>query len=118
MQLEKKDTGYLWDMLDSARTICDFVSGVSFPQYIQDRKLQLAVERAIEIIGEAARRVSEDFRAGHPEIPWQNIIAQRNVLAHEYGEIKQELIWKVVTKRIPELIAVLEPLVPPPPPDG
>lgn len=118
MPLEDKDTGYLWDMLDSARTICDFVSGISFNQYMQDRKLQLAVERAIEIIGEAARRVSESFRSRHPEIPWQNIIAQRNVLAHEYGEIKQELIWKVVTKRIPELIATLTPLIPPPPSEG
>jgi len=95
MQLEEKDAGYLWDILDSARTICDFVSGVNFIQYMEDRKLQFAVERAIEIIGEAARRVSEAFRTRHPEIPWQNIIAQRDVLAHEYGEIKQELIWKV-----------------------
>lgn len=117
MQLEEKDAGYLWDILDSARTICDFVSGVNFIQYMEDRKLQLAVERAIEIIGEAARRVSEDFRTGHPEIPWQNMIAQRNVLAHEYGEIKQELIWKVAAKRIPELIAALEPLIPKPPSD-
>ena len=117
MQFEEKDAGYLWDILDSARTICDFVSGVNFIQYMEDRKLQLAVERAIEIIGEAARRVSEDFRTGHPEIPWQNMIAQRNVLAHEYGEIKQELIWKVATKRIPDLIAALEPLIPKPPSD-
>jgi len=118
MQLEEKDPGYLWDMLDSARTIYNFVSGINFNQYLQDRKLQLAVERVIEIIGEAARRVSEVFRAEHPEIPWQNIIAQRNVLAHEYGEIKQELIWKVATTRIPELIAAIEPLIPPLPSDG
>jgi len=75
----------------------------------------LAVERAIEIIGEAARRVSIVFQDVYANIPWQNIIVQRNVLAHEYGEIKQELIWKVATVRILELIAALEPLVPPPP---
>jgi len=69
-------------MLDSAKTIEDFVAGVSVSQYVQDRKLQLAVERAIEIIGEAARRVSEAFRDAHPEIPWKSIISQRNVLAH------------------------------------
>jgi uncharacterized protein with HEPN domain len=61
MQLEKKDAAHLWDMLDSAKTICDFVTGINFSQYMKDRKLQLAVERAIEIIGEAARRVSEAF---------------------------------------------------------
>ena len=115
MHLDDKDVGYLWDMLDSARTISNFLSGVSFNQYMQNRQLQLAVERALEIIGEAARRVSKSFQEEHSDIPWQNIIAQRNVLAHEYGEIKQELIWKVATVRIPELIASLEPLVPPSP---
>ena len=113
MHLDDKDAGYLWDMLDSAKTINNFVTDVSFSQYMQDRQLQLAVERALEIIGEAARRVSNVFQDEHSDIPWQNIIAQRNVLAHEYGEIKQELIWKVATARIPELIAALEPLVPP-----
>jgi uncharacterized protein with HEPN domain len=115
MHLDDKDAGYLWDMLDSARTISNFLSGVSFHQYMQNRQLQLAVERALEIIGEAARRVSKGVQDEHPDIPWQNIIAQRNVSAHEYGEIKQELIWKVATVRIPELMAALEPLVPPSP---
>ena len=58
--------------------------------------LRGAVERHLEIIGEAANRVSPDFQANHPEIPWRRIIAQRHVIAHEYGEIKHELIWKVV----------------------
>jgi uncharacterized protein with HEPN domain len=95
MQPDERDAGYMWDMLDSARTIHDFVTGISSHQYLQDKKLQLAVERGIEIIGEAARHVSETFRQAHLEVPWQGIIAQRNVLAHEYGEIKQDRIWKV-----------------------
>lgn len=115
MQSDERDAGYLWDMLDSARNISDFVRGLSYQQYLQDKKLQLAVERAIEIIGEAARHVSEAFRQAHSEIPWQAIIAQRNVLAHEYGEILQELIWKVATTRVPELITLLEALIPPSP---
>ncbi len=83
MHLEDRDAGYLWDMPDSAKTISNFVSGVSFNQYMPNRHLQLAVERALEIIGEAARRVSKGFQDEHSDIPWQNIIAQRNVLAHE-----------------------------------
>jgi uncharacterized protein with HEPN domain len=114
MQPDERDAGYLWDMLDSAKTIRDFVVGISFHQYLQDKKLQLAVERAIEIMGEAARHVSEAFRQAHSEIPWQAIIAQGNVLAHEYGEILQERIWRVATARVPELITLLEPLIPPP----
>ncbi len=112
MRPDERDAGYIWDMLDSARTLRGFISGVTFYNYTQDKKLQLAVERALEIIGEAARRVSETYRQAYPEIPWQSIIAQRNVLAHEYGEIKQELIWKVATNRIPELSALLEQLIP------
>src|SRR4030065_2197321 len=112
MRPDERDAAYIWDMLDSARTLHDFVTGVSFYNYSQDKKLRLAVERALEIIGEAARRVSEIYRQAHPEIPWQSIIAQRNVLAHEYGEIKQELIWKVATIRIPDLIAFLGQLIP------
>ena len=54
MPLDDKDAAYLWDILDSARTINDFVSGVSFSQYMKNRQFQLAVERALEIIGEAA----------------------------------------------------------------
>ena len=118
MRPDERDAAYIWDMLDSAKTLHAFVTGVSFYNYTQDKKLQLAVERALEIIGEAARRVSEVYRQAHPEIPWQGIITQRNVLAHEYGEIKQELIWKVATARIPDLISLLEKLIPSSPGGG
>ena len=77
--------------------------------------LRSAVERQIEIIGEAARRVSKDFQEAHPEIPWRPIQAQRHVLAHEYGEIKHDRIWRVADVHIPELILLLAPLVPEPP---
>ncbi|MCX6054235.1 MAG: DUF86 domain-containing protein [Chloroflexi bacterium] len=93
----ERDAAYLWDMLDLARSACEFAAAVRLETYQRDRKLQLAVERTVEIIGEAARRVSEEFRNGYPEIPWRGMIAQRNVLAHEYGEIKQERMWLLVT---------------------
>jgi uncharacterized protein with HEPN domain len=100
-------------MLSAARTVCDLVRDYTLARYLSDRRTQLAVERAIEIIGEAARRVSEAIKAQHPEIPWQGIVAQRHVLAHDYGEIIQERIWLLATGRIPELINQLEPLLPP-----
>jgi len=79
--------------------------------YLRDRKLQLAIERLLEVIGEAANRVSLDFQQNHPEIPWRKIVGQRNVIAHEYGEIKQERIWTVVSSNVPGLIEKLEPLI-------
>jgi uncharacterized protein with HEPN domain len=117
MLSEERDAANIWDMLDAAKTIVQFTNDVKFEYFIQDRKLQLAVERAVEIIGEAARHVSNIFKQVHPEIPWQRIIAQRNVLAHEYGEIKQDRMWLVATIHIPELITKLEPLLPPLPTD-
>ncbi|MDI6770825.1 MAG: DUF86 domain-containing protein [Anaerolineales bacterium] len=117
MQPDERDAGYLWDMLDSARAVQQFISGVRFQEFLGDRKLQLAIERCVEIIGEASRRVSQEFKQAHPEIPWKRILSQRNILAHEYGEIKQERMWQVATIHVPALIPQLESLVPPPPPD-
>lgn len=111
----KADAAYLWDMPDAARAVAEFVDGKSFADYDGSRLLRGAVERHIEIIGEAARRVSEAFQTAHPEIPWRQIIAQRHVLAHDYGEIMHERVCRVTTVHVPELIRLPEPLVPAPP---
>ncbi len=115
MPPNKQDAAYLWDMLDAARAIGEFAAGKRYRDYQSDRMLRGAVERHVEIIGEAANKISEAFRSAHPQIPWRGIINQRNVLVHEYGEIRHDLMWKVVTVRIPELIVLLEPLLPPAP---
>ena len=111
MQPDQRDAAYLWDMLDAARMVEQLRSGLDFAQYSNDRRTQLAVERSLEIIGVAGGRVSALFRSTHPEIPWRQIIGQRNVLIHEYGEIKQERIWKVVRENIPQLIELLKHFV-------
>lgn len=112
MRPEERDAGLLWDMLDAAPAVCDFTAGVGLDAYTADRRLQFAVERGLEIVGEAARHVSEEFTGAHPEIPWRRIVGQRHLLAHEYGEIDPERVWRVATERLPELIAALERLVP------
>lgn len=115
MQPEDADAAKLWDMLTYAREIVASLAGVPFERYVADKNLRLATERRIEIIGEAARRVSRPFQEAHGEIPWQKIVAQRHVLAHEYGEVKQEMIYRLTAVHIPALIKQLEPLVPSPP---
>ena len=112
MQPEIRDQALLLDMLDSARAVVLMVSGITSTHYSEDRRTRRAVEREVEIIGEAAGKVSKSFREAHPEIPWRKIIGQRHILAHEYGEIEDEIIWRVATVHIPELIALLEPVVP------
>lgn len=115
MRREQDDASLLWDMLDAAAKIQQFIAGRSFDDYSRDEVLQAAVERKLEIIGEAARGISDRFQREHPEVPWRGIIAQRHFLAHEYGEVRQEKLWRVATTRIPELIAILTPLIPSPP---
>jgi uncharacterized protein with HEPN domain len=112
MPPDARDAAYLWDMLEAAREVERYTAAVSFAAYEQDRMRQRAVERALEIVGEAARRVSDPFKQTHSQIPWRPIIAQRNVIAHEYGEIVQERLWRVAREHIPTLIAELEPLIP------
>jgi uncharacterized protein with HEPN domain len=112
MRPDTSDMSYLWDMLDAAKAIRQFIAGKTFEDYTSDRMLRGAVERHIEIIGEAARNVSADFRDKHPDIPWSKIIAQRHVLAHEYGEIKHERIWAVATVHLAELVDKVRPLLP------
>ena len=113
MPREREDASLLWDMLDAARKLRQFVAGKTFHDYSRDEVLQAAVERKLEIIGEAARGISEQFQQDHPEVPWRGIISQRHFLAHEYGEVRQEKLWRVATVRVPELIEQLEKLIPP-----
>jgi uncharacterized protein with HEPN domain len=117
MPLDEPGAARLWDMLEYAREIEQTVGGLTFEHYMRDKTLRLATERRIEIIGEAARNVSRPFQESRPEIPWQKIVAQRHVLAHEYGEVRQEIIYRVATTDIARLIPQLAPLIPPMPPE-
>lgn len=113
MPLSSRDAAYLWDMLQTAREVAEMIEDYDFPGFFENRILLRAIERSVEIIGEAARRVSEDARAATPAIPWQKIIGQRNILAHEYGQIDYEILYKTATRDIPELINLLEEALPP-----
>ena len=117
MPPEKRDSSYLFDMLDAARFIVASVQNKSFAQYAEDRGLRCIIERELETIDEATCHISPTLKDAHPEIPWRKIINQCHVLAHEHGEIEHEKIWEVATIHVPELIRFLETLVPPPPAD-
>ena len=108
MQPEERDMARLWDMLDAARAVVEFIKDLRFEEFLKDRKTRNAVERNLEIIGEATRRVSQQTRDNHPDIPWKSIIALRNIIAHEYGEILYEKIWGICINRLPPLIRQIE----------
>jgi uncharacterized protein with HEPN domain len=117
MQPEARDPAYLWDMLEAARRAARFISGLSREAYLANEMAQAAVERALEVLGEAARRVSDGFRQAHPEIPWQSLISQRNIIIHRYEEVDHNLVWQSVATELDALTAALQLLIPPLPPE-
>jgi uncharacterized protein with HEPN domain len=108
-----RDEAYLLDILLAARKVMKYAQGVDFERFEQDEILQDAIMRRIQIIGEAARKVSTEFKEGHPEISWHEIVGMRNRLVHEYFQVIPEKVWIAVLKDIPILIGLIEPLVPP-----
>ena len=108
MRPDVKDMSRLWDMLDAARTAIEFTKGQRFWDFLNDRKTRNAVERNLEIIGEAARCVSLEMREAYPDLPWRSMIGLRNVLAHEYGEICYEVLWTVVGEKLAPPVRQLE----------
>jgi uncharacterized protein with HEPN domain len=75
MRPDERDAAYLWDMREYARIVRRIVGMADVSAYLADETMRLAVERALELIGEAARHVSPAFQAAHPEIPWPRIIS-------------------------------------------
>lgn len=113
MQPEDRDAAYLWDMIQAAKEVEEMLENHDLASFLADRVLLRALERGVEIIGEAARRVSSSFMDAHPEIPWRQIIGQRNILAHEYGQIDYELLYNTATNDLPALTVMLDKLLPP-----
>ena len=108
MQPEARDPACIADMLNAARGIARALDGVPLERYQTDEDLRHAVERKLEIMGEAARRVSDSLREKHPEIPWRAIIGQRNVLIHGYDEIDDTRVWRLAAEHIPRTVGQLE----------
>jgi len=119
MRPKERDPAHLWDMLEAARAVVDFTESLTLEEFLaagRDRQItRLAVERKLEILGEAARRVSSRFRDEHAEIPWKELVGLRNVISHEYDKVNYPEIYRIIRERVPKLIMLLEPLVPPPP---
>ena len=93
MKPEDRDLALLWDMRKFARQSLDLVKRIEFERLDEDQIRKLALERALEVLGEAARRVSADFQRENPQIGWRDLVGQRNVLAHDYGKINHRRLY-------------------------
>lgn len=108
---EGRELSYLWDMREAAQEIVGMLKGVKFSQFEKNKVLRYAVERQLLVIGEAANHLSPQFRKKHPAIAWSQLIALRNILAHEYGETLVSRVWLAGTKSVPELLKSLKDLL-------
>lgn len=106
------DHTYLADILTAARKIERGTAGLSRAQFESDEFLVLAIERLLELIGEATKQLSPGFRARHPGIPWRQMAGMRDLLIHAYHKIDSDEVWKAVSMSVPGLTAAIEPLIP------
>ena len=106
MKREYED--YLHDMLENAEKALSFVQGMDYDGFCTDDKAVYAVIRALEIIGEAARKIPEDVRQANPEIQWREIAAMRNKLTHEYFGVNTKVVWRTVHEDLPIIIPLLQ----------
>ena len=104
MPLNEKDLSFFFDVINCILDINEFTKGVQFHEFEKDKMRKLAVERQLEVIGQAANKISKETQDAFKNIPWGNIIGLRNKLAHDYGEILAERIWTISKKYIPELL--------------
>jgi uncharacterized protein with HEPN domain len=108
-----RDAALLLDMLLAARDAAQFVATMDEAAFMASRLHQNAVIRSLEVLGEAAAKISAGFRATHADIPWREATAMRNRLIHGYADVRLDVVWRVARHRLPALIANLTPLLPP-----
>jgi uncharacterized protein with HEPN domain len=108
----RDDTVPMRHMLDHAREAVAMVRGRPRRDLDADRILQLAITRVLEIIGEAANRVTKEGRAKYAEIPWHEVITTRNRIVHGYDTVDYDIVWKIINEELPVLIAALERALP------
>jgi uncharacterized protein with HEPN domain len=109
--MHRADAVRLRHMLDSARDAQGFLSNRVRDDLNRDRMLLLSLVKSIEILGEAASRVSPEARAECPNVPWTDIVAMRNRLIHAYFDINRDIVWHTVTEELPPLITELEKII-------
>lgn len=106
-----RDKGRLEHMLDAILHVTDFTNGLTFEELVSDCIRLHATTYNIQIIGEASSRLTAEFKASHPEVPWRQIEKMRHILVHDYYQVSNEVLWSVVQEDIPILKQQIEAIL-------
>jgi uncharacterized protein with HEPN domain len=109
--MDRNDETRLRHILDAVREAVAFSEGRSRGDLYKNRMLSLSLVRLLEIIGEASRGISEEFRLASPEIAWKKMTGMRDRLIHGYFDVNLDVVWETVTQDLPPLIAKLEKML-------
>lgn len=101
---------YLADILAALTEVDQFIAGMTFEEFVEDRKTINAVIRSLEVLGEATKHIPASFRNKHPDIPWNKMAGMRDVLIHDYMGVDLMTVWKVAKERLPEIRPMMERL--------
>ena len=103
-----RDHEYLIDMLEAARLACSYIAGKSESEFLADVQCQDAVIRRLEVIGEAAGRLSEATTHALPDVPWASMVGMRNIMIHRYDDIDLSIVWNSVRDALPPIVESIE----------
>ena len=105
-----RDDAFLLDILESAKLALAYVRGLTWEQFLASREKQDSVIRRLEVIGEAARRVSPETRRRMADLPWAEMVRMRNIMIHEYDDVDLQIVWDTVRRDLPALVSRLRDL--------
>ena len=107
-----RDDATLLDIATAARLVLEFTEGMDQAGFLDDIKTQSSVLHQLMVLGEAVKRLSDDFRARHPEIPWTLMAGMRDKPIHGYDIVDLEEVWQTANRDVPDLLQWLEPHLP------
>jgi len=107
----KKDIFYIKDIKNSLEKIFKYTNSLSYEDFIDDEKTRDAVERNLEIIGEAVKKLSNELKSRHPNIPFKQIAGMRDKLIHDYFGIDYEIVWHTIQNKLPEFFKLIDEII-------
>jgi uncharacterized protein with HEPN domain len=107
----RRDRDYLGDIVEAAERVLSYAGGFSFESFLEDGRTQDAVLRNLQVIGEAARKISPELRSAHSFLPWREMTGLRNRIVHDYFGVDLEVVWVIVNDELPVLLREIQAIL-------